>query len=70
MDINDFIISSLNLPSDRIRSIDTSRKGKLLIISVQLVPLYPACDFCGGSVKIKEYRTVSVQHAPLPVIPL
>lgn len=65
MDINDFIISSLNLPSGRIRSIAAYRNGKLLIIPVQLIPLYPACDFCGGSVKIKEYRTVSVQHAPI-----
>ena len=51
-DINHFIIASLNLKPDQIKSLDTVKKDGTLFVKIQLVPSYPECDWCGGPVKI------------------
>ena len=43
-DINHFIIASLNLKPDQIKSLDTVKKDGTLFVKIQLVPSYPECD--------------------------
>ena len=52
---NDFIISTLNISAQQIRSLSTVKKDQKFYIQVELVPEYPECPFCGGKVKIKDH---------------
>lgn len=68
-DIIHFIIASLNLKPDQIKSLDTVKKDGTLFVKIQLVPSYPECDWCGGPVKIKEYKTLHIRHSPVAGTP-
>ena len=69
MDNKDFITVSLNLKSERIRSLKTVHKNGRLYIYISLIPEYPDCEYCGGKVKIKEYKTVTINHLPFAGMP-
>lgn len=69
MDNKDFITVSLNLKPERIRSLKVVNKNDRLYIHISLVPEYPNCEYCGGEVKIKEYKTITINHLPFAGIP-
>ena len=59
---NDFIISTLNISAQQIRSLSTVKKDQKFYIQVELVPEYPECPFCGGKVKIKDHSRYKYNH--------
>lgn len=65
MAIEDFIISTLNLSSNRIKHLDVKRKDETLYVYVELNPSHPDCPICGGKSHIKEYKNVSYNHLPI-----
>ena len=66
---NDFIISTLNISAQQIRSLSTVKKDQKFYIQVELVPEYPECPFCGGKVKIKDHSRYKYNHMDIAGIP-
>lgn len=50
---NDFIISTLNISAQQLRSVSIVKKDQKFYIQVELVPEYPECPFCGAKSKSK-----------------
>ena len=69
MAIDDFITSTLNLPSDSITSFDTIRSNGTLQLHVTLKDLHPSRPFCGGASKSKGYTTRTYNHLPMAGTP-
>ena len=60
MPINDFIISSLNVREDEIKSIDTYVKDGVITIELELISNTRDCPYCSGPLKIKDYRKTKI----------
>lgn len=65
MALNDFIISSLNLKTDDIQSINSHKSDDTLYIQITLRDSHPSCIFCGSDTKIHGYLTHTYKHLPI-----
>lgn len=65
MAYDDFIISLLNLNRKNIKELDVTDVKGILEVKVTLNDKHPACPFCGGSTKIKEYKTRTYSNLPI-----
>ena len=64
-----FIISTLNLPDNRIKDIQVLKINGVFHFKITLTKENTPCPFCGGKTSIKEYKLRSYHHLPFAGIP-
>ena len=64
-----FIISTLNLPENKIKDIQIFIINGVFHLKITLTKVDTLCPFCGGKTSIKEYELRSYHHLPFAGIP-
>ena len=64
-----FIISTLNLPDNKIKDIQVLKINGVFHFKITLTKENTPCPFCGGKTSIKEYKLRSYHHLPFAGIP-
>ena len=65
-----FIISTLNLPDNKIKDIQVLKINGVFHFKITLTKENTPCPFCGGKTSIKEYKLRSYHHLPFAGIPV
>lgn len=64
-----FIISTLNTPENKIKEIQALQLNGVFHFKITLTREDTLCPFCGGKTSIKEYKLRSYHHLPFAGIP-
>ena len=64
-----FIISTLNIPENKIKEIQVLHLNGVFHFKITLTREDTLCPFCGGKTSIKEYKLRSYHHLPFAGIP-
>lgn len=64
-----FIISTLNIPENRIKDIQVFQLNGVFHFRITLTQEDTRCPFCGGQTSVKEYKQRTYNHLPFAGIP-
>lgn len=69
MAIEHFITTTLNISDERIKNIQVPKINGVFHIQVTLNQEEEFCPYCGGPIKIKEYKVRTYNHLPITATP-
>ena len=64
-----FVISTLNIPENRIKNIQIFQLNGVFHFRITLTQEASRCPFCGGQTSVKEYKQRTYNHLPFAGIP-